>query len=206
MCSNCYKKNNTFLKECIICNNLSYDKASIFCLNENDDGKLTCPNNNYNYTCYKCSKEWITKTNTCPICRSSNIQFISQDNDNDIEKNCNIECKCHCSLSNINSIYPENFINKIKNNKCFDNTMKFIKFILFIFLFELTGILVSSIWIYIFICHFDIYKFDDMVFDDLYNEPVYYIICPLVTTSFILVIIFCKNFFNWCNTYDSIAN
>lgn len=91
-------------------------------------------------------------------------------------------------------------------NDKFEKTKTFFKIILGIILFELTGIIVSSLWIYIFICKFNIYKFNDIVIKDLWKQEVYYFICPIVTCAFLLVMIFCRNWFNWCITYDSIRN
>ena len=111
----CLKKNN--LKQCIICFKLSSDKHSIFCLNENKNGKLTCPINNYNYLCYQCSNEWVKNTNSCPICRSENINFIEQisnKNNIDIENNEEPQHNKKCSSICINSIYPNDFLEQKK--------------------------------------------------------------------------------------------
>ena len=189
----CFKET----KRCIHClEDYKTDKYTNYCPNI----ESTCPNGNWNFQCSDCAKEWACKEKNCPICKTSLPEdIIIKLQSDDIEKNCiTLNCNCNCETT----IFPEDYN---LNNK-FQKTKKFIKFVLGIILFELTGIIVSSLWIYIFICKFNIYKFNNIVIQDLWKQEIYYCICPIVTCAFILVLIFCRNCFSWCNTYDSIQN
>lgn len=47
-------------------------------------------------------------------------------------------------------------------------------------------------------------KDDSDIYDLLLHEE-YYIMCPIFTSVFILMISFCKSFVNWCKNYDSLT-
>lgn len=196
----CLKKKNT--KRCIHClEDFKTEEYTNYCPNI----KTTCPNGDWNFQCPECAKEWICKKKKCPMCKTNIHEdiIIEIKSDNDEEKDCiSLQCSCNCQTT----IFPEDY-NIVENlNDKLDKTKKVFKIILGILLFELTGIIVSSLWIYIFICKFNIYKFNDMVIQDLWKQWIYYYICPIITCAFLLVLIFCRNWFNWCKTYDSITN
>jgi len=171
----------------------------------------TCPNGNWNFQCPECAKEWASKEKKCPMCKTNlpeEIIIELQSDNEDIEKKCiytNLTCSCSCNCQT--SIFPEDFeISQIYNNYICNKILIFCKVILGIILFELTGIFVSSLWIYIFVCGFNIYEFNEMVIQDLWKQWIYYCFCPIVTCVFILVLVFCLNCINWCKTHDSIMH
>ena len=197
----CFKEKDT--KRCIHClEDFKTEEYTNYCPNI----ETTCPNGNWNFQCPDCAKEWANKEKKCPMCKTNlpeDIIIEIQSDDENKKKDCiTLNCSLNCNCQT--TIFPEDY-NIVENNK-FEKTKKIFKIILGIILFELTGIIISSLWIYIFICKFNIYKFNDMVILDLWKQWVYYCICPIFTCGFLFVLIFCRNCFTWCKTYDSITN
>lgn len=193
------------VKPCIICYELSNEHKIINCMNSNNNN-LTCPNNDYNYICIDCSQEWLIKNGrSCPICRNNNIIINEIKDESDIEEDIDIVDK-KCFLNYSNCVHPAVIIiNKHESCKIkYEKLYKLLGFILFLILFELTGIIVSCLYIFIFICNFNLNKFKDEVIYDLLLHEEYYVMCPIFTLGFIFCILWCRSCVNWCKNYDSL--